>query len=83
MKAGILPGSAEVNAHREALSEYFSINAAGQVSLGQMYEVSAGSSLDFAAYYEAAAPGLTAWLRQAIDARAVSLGVDPENAECG
>lgn len=87
VREGVEPGSAEADAlvdeHREVFSNFFTLTVAMQVCLGRMYEASAGSDRDFAKHYEAVAPGLTSWLRQAIDARARSLGVDPETAEWG
>lgn len=87
VRRGVAPGSGEADAlvdeHRDALSEYFTVTVSMQVCLGRMYESSAGSGSDFAAHYEAVAPGLTSWLRRSIDARARSLGVDPESAVWG
>lgn len=85
VRDGVLPGSdaadALVDEHREVFSNFFTLSVSMQVCLGRMYEASAGSSADFAEHYESVAPGLTSWLRQAIDARARSLGVDPDTAE--
>jgi DNA-binding transcriptional MerR regulator len=87
VRAGVNPGSAEADAlvdeHRAVFSNFFDLTVSMQVCLGRMYETSAGTDADFAKHYEAVAPGLTAWLRQAIDARARGLGVDPEAAEWG
>ncbi|WP_312776546.1 MerR family transcriptional regulator [Corynebacterium variabile] len=85
VRDGVLPGSdaadALVDEHREVFSNFFTLSVSMQVCLGRMYEASAGSSADFAEHYESVAPGLTSWLRQAIDARARALGVDPDTAE--
>jgi len=87
VRDGVLPGSdaadALVDEHREVFSNFFNLSVSMQVCLGRMYEASAGTGADFAKHYEAVAPGLTSWLRQAIDARARALGVDPDAAEWG
>ncbi len=87
VRDGVLPGSdaadALVDEHREVFSNFFTLSVSMQVCLGRMYEASAGTGADFAEHYESVAPGLTAWLRQAIDARARALGVDPDTAEWG
>ncbi|MGO3907849.1 TipAS antibiotic-recognition domain-containing protein, partial [Corynebacterium variabile] len=85
VRDGVLPGSDEADAlvdeHREVFSNFFTLSVSMQVCLGRMYEASAGTGADFVEHYESVAPGLTSWLRQAIDARARSLGVDPDTAE--
>ncbi|AWT24899.1 hypothetical protein Csp1_00620 [Corynebacterium provencense] len=67
VREGAEPGSPLADEHREVLSGFHALSVPVQVSLGRMHE-------DIA-------PGLTFWLRQAIDARARALGVDPDKAE--
>ncbi|NDU75765.1 MerR family transcriptional regulator [Actinomadura sp. DSM 109109] len=78
--AGVAPGSAEANAlaerHRALLSRYFDCTHAMQVCLGRTFADDPG----FAAHYDAAAPGLAAWLRDAVFANARARGVDPRTA---
>ncbi|MGP5184633.1 TipAS antibiotic-recognition domain-containing protein [Corynebacterium variabile] len=85
VRDGVLHGSdaadALVDEHREVFSNFFTLSVSMQVCLGRMYEASAGTGADFAEHYESVAPGLTSWLRRAIDARARALGVDPDAAE--
>lgn len=87
VRGGVAPDSDAagvlVDDHREVFSHFFTLTVSMQVCLGRMYEASAGSTADFAEHYEAVAPGLTSWLRQAIDARARTLGVDPDTAVWG
>ncbi len=78
--AGLDPAGPEAavlaERHRASIGAYFTCTHAMQVCLGRMYE----ADPDFTAYYERLAPGLTRWLREAIDANAVSNGVDPATA---
>ncbi|MBX6386150.1 MAG: MerR family transcriptional regulator [Microbispora sp.] len=79
-RAGVMPGSAAANAlaerHRASLSRYFDCTYEMQVCIGRMLVADPG----FAAYYDALAPGLAVWLRDAIRANAEAHGVDPETA---
>jgi MerR family transcriptional regulator, thiopeptide resistance regulator len=80
LRAGAQPGDAEadalVDAHRALFSQLFPISREMQVCLGRMYEADPA----FTAHYDDVAPGLTAWLRRSIDARARAEGIDPEAA---
>lgn len=76
--AGVEPGSERadslVDRHREVFSQYFPLTRSMQVCLGRMYEADPA----FTAHYDGVHPGLAAWLRRAIDARARSEGLDPD-----
>lgn len=80
MDAGLAPGSdraaALVERHREVFSAYFPLTRQMQVILGRMYE----ADPRYAAHYEAVRPGLSSWLRLAIDASAHTYGIDPDTA---
>lgn len=80
VRAGIDPASTEAGAlaerHRAAMGAYFDCTHAMHVCLGRMYVGDPG----FTAYYEALRPGLTQWLREAIDANAARNGIDPDTA---
>ncbi|WP_051797617.1 MerR family transcriptional regulator [Streptomyces sp. NRRL S-337] len=79
-RAGVAPGSAEANVlaerHRALISTYFDCPHPRQVCIGRLYVSEPG----YAEYYDALAPGLTVWLRDAIFANAETHGVDPESA---
>lgn len=78
--AGIAPGTPEADAlvdrHRAAVGEYFPVSRSMQVCLGRMYE----SDPAFTAHYDGIRPGLTSWLRRAIDESARAHGIDPDAA---
>ncbi|MEV8241941.1 MerR family transcriptional regulator [Microbacterium testaceum] len=78
--AGARPGDATADAlverHREVFSQYFPITRQMQVHLGRMY----AADPRFAAHYDAVRPGLTVWLRDAIEASARAHGIDPDTA---
>ncbi|WP_026929941.1 MerR family transcriptional regulator [Glycomyces tenuis] len=80
VRAGLAPGSERAAAlaerHRRQLSAYFDCTHSMHVCIGRRYVDEAG----FAEYYDAMAPGLTRWLRDAIFANARAHGVDPETA---
>lgn len=79
-EAGVVAGSAEANAlaerHRALLSTYFDCSYSMHACLGRMF----GRDPEYGAYFEAIAPRLTAWVREAIFANAAAHGVDPETA---
>ncbi|WP_082516387.1 MULTISPECIES: MerR family transcriptional regulator [unclassified Microbacterium] len=78
--AGAVPGDATANAlverHREVFSQYFPITRQMQVHLGRMY----AADPRFADHYDAVRPGLSTWLRDAIEASARAHGIDPDTA---
>lgn len=80
MRAGVAPGSEEANAlaerHRIAYSTFFDCTHARHVCLGRLF---AGDPR-FTATFDAIAPGLAVWLRDAISANAAAHGVAPESA---
>jgi DNA-binding transcriptional MerR regulator len=80
MGRGVRPGSGEADAlaerHRASLGAYFDVTHSRHVVIGRMYAADA----DFAAHHDALRPGLTAWLRDVIDANARAHGVDPDAA---
>lgn len=80
MAAGVTPGSTEANRlverHREVFASYFPLTRQMQVCLGRRYASDSG----FAAHYDAIHPGLSTWLRHAIDASARTHGIDPDTA---
>ncbi|MET9657215.1 MerR family transcriptional regulator [Streptomyces sp. NPDC006510] len=80
-RAGVVPGSDAANTlaerHRALISAYFDCTHAMQVCIGRMYV----DEPEYAEYYDALAPGLTVWLRDAIFANAGARGVDPESAK--
>ncbi|MFI9628918.1 MerR family transcriptional regulator [Streptomyces sp. NPDC052042] len=82
-RGGVAPGSEKANAlaerHRALMSTYFDCTHSMQACLGRMFVGEPG----FAEYYDALAPGLTAWLRDVIFANARGHGVDPESATWG
>ncbi|WP_245633712.1 MerR family transcriptional regulator [Amycolatopsis jejuensis] len=82
-RSAVEPGSVEGNIlaerHRAALSRYFACTHAMQVCLGRRFVADPG----YAAYYDALAPGLAAWLRDVIFANAAAHGIDPATAEWG
>ncbi len=79
-RKGTLPGDPDANdlveRHRTLFSRYFPLTRQMQVCLGRLYESDPG----FAAHYEASHPGLSSWLRRAIDAAARAHGIDPASA---
>jgi DNA-binding transcriptional MerR regulator len=80
VRAGVDPGSDRARAlaerHREQISTYFDCTHAMHACLGRKYAAEA----EFTEYYDAMAPGLTLWLRDAIFANARAHGVAPETA---
>lgn len=80
VRNGVQPGSEQANAvaeqHRRTMSEYFHCTHSMHVVVAGGYVSEPG----LRAYYEQAAPGLSVWLKQAIDANARAHGVDPERA---
>jgi DNA-binding transcriptional MerR regulator len=79
-RQGVAPGSAEANLlaerHRASIGTYFDCTHSMHVCLGRRYVGDPG----FTAHYDALEPGLTPWLRDAINANAREHGVDPETA---
>ncbi|MFH8628705.1 MerR family transcriptional regulator [Streptomyces lydicus] len=79
-RAGTAPGSDKANAlaerHRALLSTYFDCTHAMQACLARRYV----DDPQFAVYYDAIVPGLTAWLRDVVFANAEAHGIDPESA---
>ncbi len=79
-RRGVRPGSAEADAlaerHRASIGVYFDCTHAMQVCLGRRYVADAG----YTEFYDGFEPGLTAWLRDIIDANARHHGVDPDTA---
>lgn len=79
-RAGVQPGTEEGNAlaerHRASISRYFDCTHAMHVCLGRSFAHDPG----YVEYYEAFAPGLAGWLRDAIFANAAAHGVDPASA---
>ncbi|GAB3228509.1 MerR family transcriptional regulator [Glycomyces halotolerans] len=79
-RAGVVPGTGEANAlaerHRAQISTYFDCTHSMHACLARKYVAESG----FTEYYDAVAPGLTVWLRDAIFANARRHGVDPEAA---
>ncbi|SKC76082.1 MerR family transcriptional regulator [Krasilnikoviella flava] len=80
MGRGVRPGSDEADTlaerHRASLGAYFDVTHAMHVVIARMY----ASEADFAANHDAYRPGLTAWLREVVDANARAHGVDPATA---
>ncbi len=78
--AGMAPGSPEADEladrHREALSRFYSVSPQRHVLLGRMYP----TDPSFRIHCDRLAEGLVDWLPLVIDARARSLGIDPETA---
>ena len=70
-EAGVL-----VERHRASIGAYFDCTYSMQVCLGRLYT----ADPEFNASYEALEPGLTRWLRDAIDATATRHGIKPESA---
>lgn len=62
--------------HREQIATYFDCTHSMHVCMGRKYI----AEDEFAGYYDAMAPGLALWLRDAIFANAAAHGVDPETA---
>ena len=82
-RAGVEPGSPEADAlaerHRASIAEFYDCTHSMQVCLARMY----GEDPRFTATYDGLEPGLTAWLRAAIEANARAHGVDPDTAAWG
>lgn len=76
VQAGSPEANALVDAHRESMNRYFECTISMQVCIGHMYANDPG----FRAHFDGVAPGLAAWLRDAIDANARAHGIDPETA---
>ncbi|WP_407319379.1 MerR family transcriptional regulator [Isoptericola halotolerans] len=80
MGRGVVPGGDEADAlaerHRASLGAYFDVTHGRHVLIGRMY----ADDADFAAHHDARRPGLTAWLREVVDANARAHGVDPDTA---
>ncbi|WP_172144923.1 MerR family transcriptional regulator [Bifidobacterium panos] len=76
---GVTPGSPEANAlaeeHRDSLVWYH-VTLPMHVCLARMYE----QDERFRKHYDQREPGLTAWLRQVIEANARTQGIDPDAA---
>ncbi|MCP9622048.1 MerR family transcriptional regulator [Nocardia otitidiscaviarum] len=79
-RAGVAPGSAAAaelaERHRDSLCAYFHCTHSMHVLLARGYTEDPG----FAAYYDAMAPGLAAWLRAIVESNARAHGIDPETA---
>ncbi len=79
-RAGIEPGSDAANRlverHRAYISRYFDLTHSMQVCLGRTFVEDPG----YTQYYDALAPGLAVWLRDAIFANAETQGIDPATA---
>ena len=79
-RTGVDPAGAAAGAlverHRAAMGAYFDCTHSMHVCLGRMYACDPG----FSAYYDGLQPGLTRWLRNAIDANAARNGIDPDSA---
>jgi DNA-binding transcriptional MerR regulator len=79
-RTGVAAGSAEANAlaerHRTMMETYFDCTHSMHVCLGRMMAADPG----YVEYYERFAPGLAAWLSEAISANAAAHGVDPATA---
>lgn len=79
-RAGLDPAGDEARAlaerHRAMLAASFDCTHAMHVCLGRMFVDDAG----FAEHFDALAPGLARWLRDAVEANARAHGVDPERA---
>ena len=79
-RAGIEPGSDAANRlverHRSSVSRYFDFTHSMQVCLGRTFV----DDPRYTEYYDALAPGLAVWLRDAIFANAKAQGIDPETA---
>ena len=82
-RAGVDPGSPEAaelaERHRASIEQFYDCTYSMQVCLARMY----GEDPRFAETYEALEPGLTGWLRAAVEANARAHGVDPETATWG
>ncbi|WP_253799061.1 MerR family transcriptional regulator [Nocardia amikacinitolerans] len=80
LRAGVMPGSEQANAlaerHRASLGVYFDCTHSMHVCLGRTYATDPG----FATFYDGIETGLSAWLRDIIDANARANGVDPDSA---
>ncbi len=81
MRDGIAPGSERANAlaelHRErAIGRWFPVTHAKHVLIARGYT----DDPRFTAHYDAREPGLAAWLRAVIEAKARARGVDVEHA---
>lgn len=80
VRDGVPPGSAQgitlAERHRASMGAYFHCTHSMHVCLGRTYVSDPG----FRSFYDDLAPGLAAWLRDAIDANARANGVDPETA---
>ncbi|MET8778887.1 MerR family transcriptional regulator [Nocardia sp. NPDC004654] len=76
----VLPGSDRANAlaerHRASLGAYFDCTHSMHVCLGRKYATDPG----FAAFYDGIETGLSAWIRDIIDANARANGIDPATA---
>jgi DNA-binding transcriptional MerR regulator len=79
-REGVAAGSATADAlaerHRVSMGNYFDCTHSMHVCLGRKYVSDPG----FTAFYDGIEPGLTAWLRDIIDANARAHGVTPETA---
>ncbi|WP_243118198.1 MerR family transcriptional regulator [Actinomyces wuliandei] len=80
MRRGVVPGSPEACAlaerHRSDLSRWFDVSVSHQVLITRLYE----KDERLRRHYDHRAPGLATWLRQVVEARARSQGLDPETA---
>ncbi len=81
MQAGAQPNSAQAHelaeAHRAMLSTFYPVTLSKQVILAGGYV----ADRRFKEYYEGLHPGLTQWLKEAIESNAAAKGVDPETAQ--
>lgn len=79
-RAGVIPGSDRANAlaerHRASIGVYFDCTHTMHVCLGRTFATDPG----FAAHYDGMATGLSAWLRDIIEANARANGIDPASA---
>ncbi|GMA32528.1 MerR family transcriptional regulator [Litorihabitans aurantiacus] len=65
--------------HREAMGEFFHVTPSMHVLMARMYVAEPGWSVTFEEVQE----GLTAWLRDAVEAAARARGLDPDAATWG
>jgi len=82
-RRGTLPGSVAANQlaenHRGALGEYFHCTLSMQALIARGFDSEQG----FANFYDEIEPGLGHWMRQVINANALSQGIDPATAAWG
>lgn len=82
-RSGVDPASPEsaelAERHRASIEQFYDCTYSMQVCLARMY----GQDPRFTETYETLEPGLTEWLRAAVEANARAHGVDPETATWG